>query len=374
MSGIYIHIPFCKKACYYCDFHFSTSVKNKTEIINALTEEIRLRKNYLPKENIQSIYFGGGTPSLLEKNELSILLNEIYKHFKLSEKCEITLEANPDDLSKQKILALKKAGINRLSVGVQSFFDDDLKFLNRAHTSKQALYSIKEAQEIGFTNITIDLIYGVPELTLQKWQSNIEQTLKLEVPHISAYALTVEPQTALHHFIKIGKNKAINEDAAVQHYKLLCNALYNAGFIHYEISNFAKPNFYSVHNTSYWQQKNYLGIGPSAHSFNGYSRQWNIKNNALYLKKIKEGEVFFEKEELSISTKFNEYILTGLRTIWGLEKKYLTENFGNFLPAFNKQKEEFVIKELIKESETHITLTEKGKLFADQIASDFFVV
>lgn len=343
-------------------------------MVDALLKEIQLRKEYLPEKKLQSVYFGGGTPSLLSAAQVHSLLNEIQKHFSLSENCEITLEANPDDLSISKIKELKNCGINRLSIGVQSFFDEDLKYLNRSHTAKNALESIQTAQQEGFENITIDFIYGFPLLGTKKWKQNIQMALELKIPHISAYSLTTEKGTALHHFISKGKYTALNEETAVKHFQILCNMLKTEGFEHYEISNFALPGFYSVHNSSYWQQKNYLGIGPSAHSFNGTSRQWNIANNNQFIKKINAHQPFFEKEQLSEATRFNEYILTSLRTMWGIEKKYLQKKFANFLPAFTKQKEKYVTKKYITENPTRIVLTEKGKLFADQIASDFFIV
>ncbi len=374
MSGIYIHIPFCKKACYYCDFHFSTSQKNKQEIVDSLIKEIQLRKEYLPDKKIQSIYFGGGTPSLLSSTQIHSVLNEIQKHFSLSENCEITLEANPDDLSISKLKELKNCGINRLSIGVQSFFDEDLEYFNRSHSAKNALESIQTAQQEGFENITIDFMYGFPLLSTKKWKQNIQMALKLKIPHISAYSLTIEKGTALHHFISKGKYPPLNEENAVKHFQILCKMLRTEGFAHYEISNFALPGFYSAHNTSYWQQKNYLGIGPSAHSFNGNSRQWNVANNIQYIKKINNLQPFFEKEQLSEATRYNEYILTSFRTMWGVEKKYLQKKFANFLPAFTKQKEKYLTEKYLTENQTRIVLTEKGKLFADQIASDFFIV
>ncbi|HFS66657.1 MAG TPA: radical SAM family heme chaperone HemW, partial [Flavobacteriia bacterium] len=284
MAGIYLHIPFCKQACYYCDFHFSTSLKKKSTLIQALAKELILRKNEL-QESIETIYFGGGTPSLLTKFELSFLLKTIYQNYNVVASPEITLESNPDDLDKEKLTNFKKIGINRLSIGVQSFFDEDLQALNRIHTAKEAIETLKIATKL-FDNITIDLIYGIPSLTKDKWLKNLEIAFDLSIKHISSYALTVEPKTALYKFIETKKYPNVEDSLALQHFKILQEETKKKGFIQYEVSNFGKPGYFSKHNTSYWLGKSYLGVGPSAHSYHNYERSWNINNNAKYIKAI----------------------------------------------------------------------------------------
>ncbi len=327
MAGLYIHIPFCKQKCHYCDFHFSVSLRNKSALLEALKKEIVLRKNELD-ETIETIYFGGGTPSLLTVDELGDIFNTINVNYNIVKEAEITLEANPDDLSKAFLTNLKKVGFNRLSIGVQSFFDGDLQFMNRAHTSKEAFDTIKQAQDVGFKNISLDLIYGIPGLSLDKWQQNLETFLSLDIPHLSSYALTVEPKTALAHFIKSKKIEPLDEDLAKAHFDILKEFMKANNFEHYEVSNFAKKDFLSKHNTAYWKGKSYLGIGPSAHSFHTNSRSWNISNNSKYIKAIHENTLPNEVENLSISMRFNEYLLTGLRTSWGIDLKKVKKNFG----------------------------------------------
>ncbi|HAJ82714.1 MAG TPA: coproporphyrinogen III oxidase, partial [Zunongwangia profunda] len=318
MSGIYIHIPFCKQACHYCDFHFSTSLKKKSELVSALQNELVLRKNELPNEPIKTIYFGGGTPSLLNLEELTAIFKTIYTEFTIAENPEITLEANPDDLSEEKINELANSKINRLSIGVQSFFEEDLKLMNRAHNAEEALNSIKLARS-KFDNISVDLIYGIPGMSNERWQKNIQILLDLDIPHISSYSLTVEPNTALQKFIEKGKIKPVDDAAAAQHFETLRTVLKNAGFEHYEFSNYGKPGYFSQNNTAYWLGKPYLGIGPSAHSYDGNSRKWNIANNTLYIKAIERSELPLEVEELSITDRYNEYIMTRLRTYFGVD-------------------------------------------------------
>jgi len=279
MSGIYIHIPFCRQACHYCDFHFSTSLKNKKPFLKALLKESELRRNYLGNEKIQTIYFGGGTPSLLTKDEILFIIDELHKYHEIEPAAEITLEANPDDLSIEKIKELKQTPVNRLSIGIQSFFDEDLKFMNRTHNAEEAVSSVKASQDEGFENITIDLIYGTPTLTNENWEQNLSRALSLNVPHVSCYELTVEPNTALHSFIKKGKIGPLDEQKTAMQFEMVMNRMKAENFIHYEISNFCKEGFYSRHNSNYWSRKKYLGLGPSAHSYNGTSRQWNIANN-----------------------------------------------------------------------------------------------
>ncbi|MEK6615307.1 MAG: radical SAM family heme chaperone HemW [Bacteroidota bacterium] len=375
MPGIYIHIPFCRQACYYCDFHFSTSLKNKKDFLDALKKEIFLQKDYFETKNISTVYFGGGTPSLLSKEEILGIVDELSKYFLIAPDAEITLEANPDDLSKEKLKELSQTPINRLSIGIQSFSDVDLKFLHRIHTSKEAIASVKNAQEVGFNNITIDLIYGIQSLTNKQWKKNIEQALALNVPHLSCYSLTVEPRTALHSFIRKGKIKNIDSKKSAEQFEILMDKMQENKFIHYEISNFCKEKFYSKHNSNYWKGVHYLGLGPSAHSYNGDSRQWNVSGNAAYIKSITNRKVPFEKEVVSEHQKYNEYILTSLRTIWGTDCNFIKKNFSQkLLSHLEKEVKIFLDKKMLSQADEKIFLTQKGKLFADKIASDLFFI
>jgi oxygen-independent coproporphyrinogen-3 oxidase len=375
LAGIYVHIPFCKQACHYCNFHFTTSLTRKNELIAALLKEADLQQNYLQNELVETVYFGGGTPSLLGFDDLKSLTGRLGNQFSISPSAEITLEANPDDISEEKIEEWIRAGINRLSIGIQSFFDEDLAWMNRAHTAIQATRSLELAVK-NFTNITMDLIYGTSQLTDEKWKSNVESMLAFDIPHVSCYALTVEPKTSLHKMIKLGKSGDINPDRQSHQFLLLMQWLNNAGYEHYEISNFAKPGFQSRHNSSYWQGKKYLGIGPSAHSFNGISRQWNVSNNNTYITSLKKNKVPFEMELLNIHQQMNEYIMTSLRTMEGVQLDYFESKFG-------KQEKERLLRSAQKYIETgrmlfsvtgSLLLTNEGKLFADGIASDLFVL
>ncbi len=379
MAGIYIHIPFCKQACSYCDFHFSTSLKRKEEMLKAIKHELLLRKNELGNEQIETIYFGGGTPSLLTIDELHFLLAIIYENYTVVSNPEITLEANPDDLTTKKIKELAQSPINRLSIGIQSFFEDDLKFMNRAHTAEESKKCLVEAKKY-FNNITIDLIYGVPNMSNKKWLANLQQAFELGIPHISSYALTVEEKTALHSFIKKGKVAPVDEELALKHFNILVEETEKQDFIHYEISNFGKSNYLSKHNISYWQGEKYLGIGPSAHSFNGIERSWNVSNNSKYIKDLVENELPSESEMLTVNNRFNEYIMTGLRTIWGISFEKVEKEFGaRFLQLLKKNSQSFIEKGLLEIqqnsflSKTLVT-TKKGKFLADGIASDLFIV
>jgi len=375
MSGIYIHIPFCKQACHYCDFHFSTSSKNKDAFISALKKEISLQKNYLDNEIISTIYFGGGTPSLLKYDDLMVIVDELHKFHIIDEKAEITLEANPDDLTIRQIKELQKTPINRLSIGIQSFYDEELKWMNRAHNSKQATESVKIAQGEGFENISIDLIYGIPSLTNDKWTKNIDLAISLNIQHISAYCLTIEPRTALADFIKKGKAKNIDETQGSEHFKLLMDKLSDSNFLQYEISNFCKEGFVSKHNSSYWQRKNYLGLGPSAHSYNGKSRQWNVSNNIKYIQSLEINQLQFEKETLSIADNYNEYIMTSLRTMWGCDLNFIKNNFSEeFMLHAIKEVQQYIYSDAVVNTNNILTLTQKGKLLADKIASDLFLI
>ena len=375
MAGVYIHIPFCRQACHYCNFHFTTSLTRKNELIAALLKELDLRQNYLQNEAVETIYLGGGTPSLLEVSDLEKLLGSIWKNFSTSPSTEITLEANPDDISEEKIREWLDTGINRLSIGVQSFFEEDLLWMNRAHNAKQAKDSLELACR-HFKNITVDLIYGTPMLTDNKWEKNVETILSYDIPHISCYALTVESKTALQKMIKLGKTEDVNPDKQSDQFLLLMRWLKDAGYEHYEISNFAKPGFRSGHNTSYWQGKKYLGIGPSAHSFDGVSRQWNISNNNTYIDSLKTNSLPFEKEILTAAQQLNEYIMTSLRTIEGIDVRVVEKKFGKkekerLLQSVKKYLEN---KKVVVSEAGNLVLTNEGKLLADGIASDLFSI
>lgn len=336
--------------------------------------ELKIQKDYLQNQTVETIYFGGGTPSLLDKEELHAIVNTIQQHYSLAPMIEFTLEANPDDLSKEKLRELREVGVNRLSIGIQSFFDEHLTWMNRSHTAQDSLQCVKKAQDLGFENITIDLIYGLPNLTQQQWQSNIQQALDLDVPHISAYNLTVEKKTALAHFIKTGKVSPPNDEIGALHFEMLITALENNDFLQYETSNFAKNGKLSMHNSSYWRGKHYLGIGASAHSYNGNSRQWNIANNKKYITAIKENKKWYETEQLSKKDKVNEHLLIGLRTIWGCDLNHITSLLTpQQNKIFNAELTQQINNGYLQKIESHLTLTPKGKLFADRIASDLFV-
>ncbi len=343
------------------------------DMVNAIQQEIILRKDYLPEEKVETIYFGGGTPSLLNKDQLELLLNTIRYNFTVDENAEITLESNPDDLSKETLLMLKSAGVNRLSIGIQSFREEDLLLMNRAHNATQALQCVNDAKQAGFDNITIDLIYGLPNLTADAWTKNMDIAFGLGVDHLSCYSLTVEPKTALAAMIKQHKVNDIDEGASTLHFEMLMKAAAENGFEHYEISNFARNGKYSRHNTSYWQRKKYLGVGPSAHSYNGESRQWNVSNNPVYIRWLAENKIPAEIEELSVKDKFNEYIMTTLRTKWGIDAEFVKSEFGEQLLFELDAKLKLQIDEgMIQQSGSIFTLTEKGKYFADRVSSFLF--
>ena len=375
MAGIYIHIPFCKQACNYCDFHFSTSMKMKSSFVKALVQEIELRKGDLGKQVLSSIYIGGGTPSLLSSSELKVIFEKLKDCFTICSDAEITLEANPDDLTFEKIQDLKLIPINRLSIGVQSFRDEDLKFMNRAHSGTDALQSIKMCQEAGFNNLSIDLIYGTPGMTNEAWHANLSTCFSLNVPHVSSYALTVEENTALYHQIAKSKIAPVSEKQSAAQFEILMQEMDKQGYEQYEISNFCKPNSYSRHNSSYWKKEHYLGLGPSAHSFIGSKRLWNVSNNVKYIKSLSENILPIQEEELSVQDQYNEYVMTSLRTIWGCSMNYLIENFSDALVHYFKEKvTKYVSSKDVKEVDGIYTLTPKGKLLADGIASDLFSV
>lgn len=373
MAGIYIHIPFCRQACHYCNFHFSTSLAAKNDFIAALLKEIVLQAGYLGQEQVDTIYFGGGTPSLLSAEEIRVVLHALQGSFHISTEAEVTLEANPDDLDAGKLNMLRAAGINRLSIGIQSFFEEDLRWMNRAHNAAQSIACIQQAQAAGFFNLTIDLIYGTPGLTDDKWQENVQKAIGFNIPHLSCYALTVEPKTALDHFIRSGQRTDVDPDQQAGQFLLLMDWMEAAGYEHYEISNFAKPGWRSKHNTSYWLGKKYLGLGPSAHSFDGASRQWNVANNALYIQSLQQQVVPFEKEELTITQQLNEYIMTSLRTMEGLSINYIAHHFG-------KEAADTIMRSVNTYGKSghvvwdgeRLRLTKEGKLLADGIAAGLF--
>ncbi len=373
MAGLYIHIPFCKQACHYCNFHFSTSLKYKDALINALLKEIELQQDYLGTSSLDSIYLGGGTPSLLTRIELEKIFNKINEYYTIHTPTEITLECNPDDLDLEKLSILRDTAINRLSIGVQSFFDEDLSIMNRAHNQKQAHTSIENAIKYGFENLTIDLMYGLPNLTNEKWEKNLAFTFDYNIPHISCYSLTVEEGTALQHFVKNKKIKILTEETTAHQFELLMAACKANDYIHYEISNFAKQGRFAIHNSNYWKSKKYLGIGPSAHSYNGHSRQWNINNNALYINALKESKLPFTKENLSKAQQYNEYILTSLRTIWGCNIEKIRKLAPSYEPFFLKMSNPYISKGLILKKGDNYVLSPEGKLLSDSIALDLFL-
>lgn len=373
-AGIYIHIPFCKQACHYCDFHFSTSLKKKEELVEMLCRELVLRKDELSKNTVETIYFGGGTPSLLTSGELKQIFDAISANYEVSVTPEITLEANPDDLDREKLEELKSAGINRLSIGVQSFFEEDLKLMNRAHNAKEALKCLQLAKEY-FENISIDLIYGIPDMSEERWQENIHTALDLELPHFSCYALTVEPNTALNKFIEKGVVKPVDDDLAKAHFEILREKLNNAGYVHYEFSNFGKPGYFSRNNTAYWMGKPYVGIGPSAHSYDGKSRRWNISNNPLYIKALKENRLPLETEVLSVRDRYNEYVMTRLRTMWGISIGEVEREFGiTYSNYLLEQANSYLEEQLMQREGDKLSISEEGKFLSDGIAADLFIV
>ncbi|HLG40661.1 MAG TPA: radical SAM family heme chaperone HemW [Chitinophagaceae bacterium] len=368
MAGIYIHIPFCKQACHYCNFHFATSLRHTNELVAALLRETELRQEYFGQDPVETIYFGGGTPSLLEIEDLRLQIDKIKAVYNVSGNAEITLETNPDDINEEKLSGWKEIGINRLSAGVQSFFDEDLQWMNRAHTAQQAMENLQLART-SFDNITIDLIYGMPELSNDRWKQNVDTAISFNIPHLSCYALTVEEKTPLHKMIKLNKAENINPDKQSEQFLLLMQWLEETGYEHYEISNFSKPGYQSRHNSSYWQGKKYLGIGPSAHSFDGNSRQWNISNNQQYIESINKGIIPFEKEILTSVQKLNEYIMTSLRTIEGID---LNKIPGTHRVEIQDAGKKYIDGGLMISNDQRLMLTRKGKLLADGIAADLF--
>ena len=379
MYSLYIHIPFCRRACYYCDFHFSTTLKRKGEMVNALCEELILRKGEAVGSELQTIYLGGGTPSILSYDELQQLFCTIFTHYKVNTTAEITLEANPDDFFRatspeQFLEQLRSLGINRLSLGVQSFFEEDLRLMNRVHTVSQVETLLQIAPQY-FNNITIDLIYGIPRMSEERWQENINKALSFDIPHISAYALTVEEKTALYKFIATGKIAPISDEQAYTHFQMLIDTLEAEGFIQYEFSNFGKEGYFSRNNTAYWFGKPYMGIGPSAHSFNGKERSWNIAHNIKYIQQIQQGILPQEKEELTLNNQYNELIITRIRTMVGIDLEEVRTVFGEgYRQYLLQQAQKYLADELLVIEENHLKVTRKGRFLSDGIASDLFRV
>ncbi len=374
MSGIYIHVPFCKKACHYCNFHFSTNQNSKSAFIKAVCKELVLRKSEVTSDEILSIYFGGGTPSVLEVLELNTILETVYKHYKVSDTAEITLEANPDDLDIETIKALSNTKINRLSIGIQSFHESDLTAMNRAHNATEAKKCLEIATTY-FDNITIDLMFGMPTMSVAQWRQNLQTAFEFGIKHLSCYALTVEPKTALEHFIKKGSHPPMDDELAAQHFEVLLEETLAQGLTHYETCSFGHPEYFSRHNTSYWLGKTYMGVGPSAHSFDGKSRSWNLSNNTKYIKSLEANIRPFESEVLSVENRFNEYIMTGLRTIWGISLDKIETDFGAPIKEqlLENSKKLRISKMLVLEK-NHLKITKTGKFLSDGIASDLFLV
>ena len=373
MSGIYIHIPFCKKACHYCNFHFSTSMRHADDMVNAIRQEIRLRKQDA-KLPVETIYFGGGTPSLLITQQLRVLLGEVYNQFEVIDNPEITLEANPDDLSSAYILAVQNLGVNRLSIGVQSFLDDELTLMNRAHNASQALSSVERAKKV-FDNVSIDLLFGNPNTTLDDWKRNLDRALQLEVPHISSYALTLEPKTVLERFVDKGLVSTLDENVVEAQFHYLVDTLTQAGYDHYELSSFGKPGYHSQNNMGYWQGKTYLGIGPSAHGFDGNQRYWNVSNNASYMQQITKGELPQTIEKLSVVDRFNESIMIGLRASWGVSLQAMENDLGlRYRQHLEDQAKRFVDEGLLHIDNNALKTTPKGAFLADGISADLFLI
>lgn len=374
MAGIYIHVPFCKQLCYYCDFHFSLSLRFKNDMLAAILQEVNLRSQYLGTQEIETVYFGGGTPSLLQIEDLRVILAKLSEDYTISPTAEITLEANPDDLTVEYLNGLKSLGFNRLSIGIQSFIDDELRTMNRRHTANEGEQAVRRAKDMGFGNITLDLIYGLPNSTLQTWKYSLQRALDLDIQHFSCYHLGIEAKTAFANFKKNGQITEVDEINSLEQYNLLCEYMKKAGYEHYEVSNFAKPNYYSQHNSSYWNGTPYLGLGPSAHSFNGSNRQWNINHNRRYMEAISRGTSFYEVEELSAIERFNDYLITHLRTSKGVNLHTLETEFSEMYAAFEKGFKKYSTSDLGNATGGYFYLTEKGLFQSDAIIADLFQV
>ncbi len=373
MAGLYLHIPYCRQKCHYCNFYSLASAKHRNEIVEAMKIEMALNKGFFGGEPLQTIYLGGGTPSILPVSQLDDLIRIVISIFGIVKEPEITVEANPDDVTDEWLAALATTPANRLSMGIQSFNDADLHYLNRVHSAAQAKASIAKALRTGYSNLSIDLIYGIPTLTDEQWIENINTAIMLNIPHISAYALTVEPGTALDHLIRKGKYTPVDDDKAASHFALLMESLGKAGYEHYEISNFALPGRYSRHNTAYWNGSKYLGIGPSAHSFTGRARRWNVANLGSYIKGVSAGSGFYESEELTTAQQFNEYVMTSLRTMWGIDPRHVEQQFGqDFYKHLTEQAKHPMEQGWLIFDDDKLKLTSTGKLFADRIAAGLF--
>ena len=375
MNSIYIHIPFCKSVCYYCDFHFTVSFKHKDSLVKALITELHYRKEYLNDGTIESIYFGGGTPSVLMPQELELLLNKIYSGYKVSSNAEITIEVNPNDITVNYLQSLLKIGFNRVSIGIQSFFDDDLLWMNRRHNAKEAENSVKLCQDNGFSNLNIDLLYGLPNKSESHLAENLKIFNSLQIPHLSAYHLTIENKTVFGYRKRKGTLSETEEDKSLEEYNILTKELKKSGYVHYEISNFCKDSFFSKHNLNYWNKGKYIGIGPSAHSYDGKSRRWNVSVNTKYINSIEKNEKYYEEELLTENEHFNDYLLTGLRTMWGIDTSIIKETFGEkFLTHLEKELLPFINSDSLVVNNKKIILTEKGMFISDRIISSLFVV
>tara|TARA_B100000700_G_scaffold301037_1_gene369877 strand:- start:430 stop:1557 length:1128 start_codon:yes stop_codon:yes gene_type:complete len=375
MAGIYIHIPFCSQACYYCDFHFSTSLKTENRVIRSINKDLVIQKKYLKSQLIETVYFGGGTPSLIDVSSLTSIMKTIRNNFKLTTKAEVTIEANPEDIQKKKLLNWIEIGFNRISLGAQSLRNQDLEYMNRAHSAKQVQRAIEVIQNSKINNLSVDLIYGYPTLNNDAWINNLNQLIELNIPHISCYCMTIEPETPLYFFIKKGKYPKLNSNTGKEQFLIARKLLLASGYNHYEISNFSKAGHESRHNQNYWNKTHYLGVGPSAHSFNGKSRRWNIKNNIKYCEKIENNVGYSETERLTKKNIINEYILTSLRTSEGLDVYFfLTQMSKKEFRVFNSQIKTLQKSKLINHINQRIYLTEKGMLLADSISEDLFLI
>lgn len=374
MAGIYIHIPFCKKLCFYCDFYHIVSVKDSSSFVDALLKETSQRKDYLKNETVTTIYFGGGTPSVFSIEEIGRILTNINSNFAISSDCEITIELNPDDVTPDYLRSLKALNINRISLGIQSWHDPDLKMLNRRHDSAQAALALTNTLNAGFNNVTIDLIYGIPGMTIKDWESNLDFSFTFDIKHLSAYHLTIEQGTVFGKMLQKGDISEIDENDSAAQFNTLIEKAEKAGFVQYEISNFGKPGFFSKHNSNYWKQANYLGLGPSAHSFNGYSRQWNVRDLKGYINAVNKGKPYFESEDLDTKTRFNEYIMTSLRTMWGIDLDYVETTFEkegyDYVLNLSGKYRNYGLMNLEKNS---LVLTNQGKLISDNIISEFMM-
>ncbi len=378
MSGIYTHIPFCRQACHYCNFHFSVSKRNREAFLDALIREMSMQANFFrdigETGKIRTVYLGGGTPSVPGNNELTRLFHHLDKVFSISGAEEITLEANPDDLNREKLLFLRDTPVNRLSIGVQSFHDNDLRYMNRLHSPAQAVRSIELAQQLGFDRLTVDLIYGTPTMNDLQWKENLHRVIDMGVPHISAYALTVEEKTVLHYLIQKGRAKGVSDEQSARQFELMCAALSDAGYAHYEVSNFGRSGHFGLHNLSYWTGQAYLGLGPSAHSFTGQHRLWNPANTSLYIQSIQDDKHPGSGETLSVEQACNEYVMTSLRTMWGCDLSRIRDLYGEY-PARQVEKNAARHQQqgMLNMSDNHLFVTQRGKFFTDGIAADLFI-